>query len=94
MDNISLIPRNKWYKKKIGDPAPSYISIYNNKLYTNFGDEGVATFNLDNPKDPQFENIIKIKQKIQYIQPIHINNKGILFCGDYYSSNIYMTKIN
>lgn len=89
-----FIPRKDWYKKKTGDPEPSYIDIYKNKLYTNFGEKGIAIFDISNPSKPRYEGIIDITNNNNLIQPIHINHRGILFAGDYYWPDIYSKQLN
>ena len=89
-----FIPQKDWYKRKIGDPEPSYIDIYKNKLYTNFGEKGIAIFDISNPSKPRYEGIIDITNNNNLIQPIHINHRGILFAGDYYWPDIYSKQLN
>ena len=91
---FSPIAKKDWYKKKIGDPEPSYIDIYKNKLYTNFGEKGIAIFDISNPSKPRYEGIIDITNNNNLIQPIHINHRGILFAGDYYWPDIYSKQLN
>lgn len=88
-----LVPKCKWYNKKVGDPQPSYMDIYKNKLYVNFGEKGIAVFDISNPNTPHYDCIMSICDG-NLIQPIHINDRGILFAGDYYWSNVYTKKIN
>ncbi|WP_295435958.1 hypothetical protein [uncultured Prevotella sp.] len=90
---LYLIPKRDWYFKKIGDPSPSYIDIYDNNLYVNFGEKGVAKFDIANPESIKYNGIINIS-KNKLIQPIHINYKGILFAGDYYWPTIYTVNLN
>ena len=88
------IPQKDWYKKAIGDPEPSYIALYKNKLYTNFGEKGIAVFDITNPATPKYIKTDKLSNGMfDYIQPIHINYKGIIYGGDYYSSQIYSKQI-
>lgn len=89
-----LIPKSDWYKKQIGDPEPSYIDIYDNFLFVNFGEKGIAKFNISNPQYPQYMGIKKVSINEKFIQPIHINHKGILFAGDFYWPKIYSIKVN
>lgn len=88
------IPQKDWYKKAIGDPEPSYISLYENRIYTNFGEKGIAVFDITNPAIPKYIKTDKLSSSMfDYIQPIHINYKGIIYGGDYYSSQIYSKQI-
>lgn len=88
------IPPKYWYKKAIGDPEPSYIALYHNKLYTNFGEKGIAVFDITNPEIPKYIKTNKLSNgAFDYVQPIHINYKGIIYGGDYYSSEIYSKQI-
>ncbi len=89
---VTFIPKTNYYTTKIGDCQPTHLDIYNNKLYTNFGEKGVAVFDLIQPFKPRFEKIMSINNKM--ILPIHINQRGLLFSGNYYSSNIYAISIN
>lgn len=91
--HFSPIAQKDWYTKKIGDPEPSYLDIYKNKLYTNFGEKGIAIFDISNPSQPYYEGIINITNNNNIIQPIHISHKGILFAGDYYWPNIYSKQL-
>jgi len=90
--SVTLIPKKTWYKKKIGDPEPSYIDLYDNKIYTNFGEKGVAVFDITHPNRAKFERTIDIANN-NFIQPIHINKKGTLFAGAFYHPEIYSYKI-
>mgnify|MGYP000380701894 CR=1 FL=1 len=98
MDNIksaiSLIPKKDYYKTKIGDPEPTHLDIYKNRLYANFGEKGVAVFNITQPFNPIYENIVDANNEGAMILPLHINYKGILFTGDYYWSDIYFKKLD
>lgn len=91
--SYTAIPKDIFYSTLIGDPEPSYISRYGNKLYTNFGEKGVAVFNIEELGTPKFEKIISVGNNGSMILPLHINNNGILFTGDYYWNNIYSYKI-
>ncbi len=91
--HLSLIPRNEWYKRKIGDPPPSYIDVFEDKLYVNFGEKGIAVFSLEDPKMPHFLRIVDVSEG-SYIQPIHINYRGLLYGGDYYWPDIYEIELD
>lgn len=89
-----LIPRSLYYSKITGDPQPSYIEIYKNKIYTNFGEKGIAVFSLaDSMSKSQFV-CIKNYADGNMILPIYIDNNGILYMGGYNNEKIYIKKID
>lgn len=92
--NVALIPRQKWQNKKSGDPQPTFIDIYRNNIYVNLADKGVAVFDISSPFFPVYKTNIKIKESfIDYVYPIHIDDKGLLYSGNQYFSNINITKL-
>ena len=90
---FSTIPHEVYYSTLIGDPEPSFISVYEDKLYTNFGEKGVAVFELKEPNKPKFKEVVDINNNGNMILPIHINNRGVIFTGDYYWNDIYSYRI-
>lgn len=83
------IPSSKWYSKTTGDMQPTYIARYNNKLFVNFAEKGVAEFKIDNEGKPFFNGFVDVSEEAVLIQPIHISDKGYLYTGSYYWRNIY-----
>ena len=92
--SFTEIPRQFYYKTLIGDPEPTYISEYKNRLYTNFGEKGIAVFNLKTSNKVTFEKIIDAGNNGNMILPLHINSKGVLFTGNYYWNVFYSYQIN
>lgn len=91
--HVSLIPPKYNYKTLIGDCEPTHLSLYKNKLYVNYGEKGVAVFDIRHPFNPNFENVIDVANDGNMILPIHINHRGIIFSGDYYWSDIYAKQL-
>lgn len=91
---VCLIPSGDFYKTKIGDPEPTHLDIYDNILYANFGEKGVAMFDISKPLEPVYKGIIDAGNAGNMILPIHINHKGILFSGDYYWDDIYKKSLH
>lgn len=93
MDNIkttfSAIPHETYYSTLIGDPEPSFVTVYEDKLYTNFGEKGVAIFELKDPSKPLFKDVLNVNNNGNVILPMHINAKGVLFTGDYYWNDLF-----
>lgn len=92
--SFTEIPRQLYYKTLIGDPEPTYISEYGNRLYTNFGEKGVASFDVTDLNNPKFEKVINVCNDGNMILPLNISRKGILFTGDYYWNDIYSYQLN
>ncbi|MCM1312629.1 MAG: hypothetical protein NC206_03595 [Bacteroides sp.] len=93
LTTFSRIPTSDYYKTRIGDPEPSHIDIYGDSIYTNFGEKGVAIFDISNPGIPIYEGVKDIGNNGNMILPLHINNSGVVLTGDYYWSDIYNCKI-
>lgn len=91
---VCLIPKEDYYTTKTGDPEPTHLDIYENRLYVNFGEKGVAVFNVTQPFNPIYENIVDANNDGAMILPLHINHRGILFIGDYYWPDIYFKKLD
>lgn len=89
---VVLIPRIDWYQSKIGDPQPSHIDLYEKKIYTNFGEKGVAVFDVEDAV-VKYKGIINIPGTDK-ILPIHITEKGILLVGDYKDGSITSFNLN
>lgn len=90
---ICFIPRSDYYATKIGDPEPSYLDIYGDNLYVNFGEKGVAVFDISRPSSPKYEGVVDAGNSGNMILPLHINRRGILFTGDYYWESIYQKQL-
>lgn len=93
LTTFSRIPISDYYKTRIGDPEPSHIDIYEDYIYTNFGEKGMAVFDISNPNIPIYKGVKDVGNNGNMILPLHINNCGVVFTGDYYWSNIYSYKI-
>lgn len=89
---VELIPPNNWYKTKTGDPQPSHISLYKNKIYVNFCEKGVAVFNR-NDSTLKYEKLINAANG-KMILPLDINHDGILLLGDFNSEKIFSYNLN
>lgn len=88
------IPKSDYYKcKKLGDPHPSHLDIYQKKLYTNFGEKGVAIFDIDNDTMLRYISTKQIPN-IDISLPIHITNNGVLLVGDYNREKISSYNLN
>lgn len=98
MDNIKsyavLIPRSYYYKTITGDSQPSYIDIYNNKIYVNFCEKGVAVFSLPVFKSKSEFIGLKDFSGGKMILPIYIDKTGTMFMGSFDNENIYSIKLN
>ncbi len=81
-----------WYKMTTGDMQPTYIQKLNNTVYLNFGELGVAVFDVRNPTHPSLVSIDRIEDN-GLIQPIHISSDSTLFAGSYYFRKIFHKKI-
>lgn len=90
-----FIPCENWYNRVNGDPQPSQIDVYGDFIYTNFSEKGIAVFMKSNNHSDKvrFLRIINVADGKQ-ILPIHINNKGVLFMGDFRRNNIYTYNLN
>jgi len=91
--NCTLIPPTDWYSKSTGDLAPSFIDRYWDIVYTNFGEKGVASFDIARPFAPRYVKTIDITGRNALIQPIHITPEGRLCSGSYYWSDIYIYQL-
>jgi len=91
--NCALIPDTDWYSKSTGDLAPSFIDKYRNAVYTNFGEKGVAAFDITLPFAPRYVKTIDVTGRNALIQPIRITPKGRLYSGSYYRSDIYIYEL-
>jgi len=84
-----LIPQSEWYSRKTGDPQPSHIDIYKDKIYVNFCERGVAIFSKPNPtRGSKYENLINVTNG-KMILPLKINDKGVLLLGSFNSEKIF-----
>ncbi len=97
LDNIKVncarIPAEDWYSKSTGDLAPSFIGRYRDAVYTNFGEKGVAVFDIARPFEPRYVKTLDVTGCNALIQPIHITPKGRLCSGGYYWSDIYIYQL-
>ena len=91
--NCALIPPTDWYSKSTGDLAPSFIDRYRDIVYTNFGEKGVALFDITRPFEPRYAGTVDVTGRNALIQPIHITPEGRLCSGSYYRSDIYIYQL-
>jgi len=91
--NCALVPPADWYSKSTGDLAPSFIDRYRNTVYTNFGEKGVALFDITRPFAPRYAGTVDVTGRNALIQPIHITPEGRLCSGSYYWSDIYIYQL-
>lgn len=86
------IPHDEYYSTVVGDPQPSHIALYNNQIYVNFCERGLAIFSMsDEPSNIEFvrtENFANGKM----ILPLTIDEKGWLFGGSFNNEKIYTYK--
>ena len=98
LDSVKLkaciIPKENDYEIKIGDPSPTFLCLCNNKIYTNYGEKGVAVFDISEPKSPKFETIIEGCTKGNVVYPIYSDSEGRLFMGAYHWPDIYRLDLN
>lgn len=92
--NVSLIPGHDWYRKSTGDLAPSFIDKHHSTIYTNFGEKGVAMFDIARPFVPQYVKTQDVTGCNALIQPIHITSTDWLYAGSYYWSDMYGYKLS
>lgn len=90
--SVILIPETDWYSKNTGDKQPTYIAQYDNRVYVNFAEKGLAVFDISDPGKPRYEGINDISGDGALIQPIYVN-EGKLFGGSYYWSTLYSREI-
>ncbi|WP_302989928.1 hypothetical protein [Paraprevotella clara] len=90
---ICLVPQDDYYTTKIGDPEPSHLDIYGDNLYVNFGEKGVAIFDISEPSSPIYEGVFDAGNSDNMILPLHISHRGFLFTGDYYWESIYQKQL-
>lgn len=93
LDNIAnkivLIPASDWYHKTTGDRQPSYLKKFENNVYLNFAEKGVAIFDVSNPDNPYYSGTNDLSNDRALIQPIDVTDDGKLFTGSYYWKTIY-----
>jgi len=92
--NCTLIPDTDWYSKSTGDLAPSFIDKYRRTVYTNFGEKGVALFDITRPFEPRYVRTLDVTGCNALIQPICITSEGELYSGSYYWSDIYIYELS
>lgn len=86
------IPTADYYSIETGDPEPSHLMIYEDNLYTNFGEKGIAIFDISSPATPVYRGYKDAGNDGNMILPLDINYKGVIFTGDYYWNDIYNYK--
>lgn len=87
------IPHNKFYSTIIGDPQPSHIALYNNHIYVNFCEKGIAVFSMsDEPSNIKFIKTEDFTNN-NTILPIIIDEYGWLFGGSFENDKIYTYKL-
>jgi len=92
--NCASVPDTDWYSKSTGDLAPSFIDRYRDAVYTNFGEKGVALFDIARPFEPRYVRTVDVTGCNALIQPIHITPDGRLCSGSYYWSDIYIYRLS
>lgn len=85
----TIIPRELDYEKQIGDPSPSFLCVRGHHLFTNYGEKGLAMFDLSDPADPRFDGLIEGCTENDVIYPIYLDAEGRLFMGAYHWPDIY-----
>lgn len=88
------IPAKDYYSIETGDPEPSHLMVYGDSLCTNFGEKGIAIFDISIPATPVYRGYKDAGNNGNMILPLHINHQGLIFTGDYYWNDIYNYKIN
>lgn len=84
-----LVPRQYYYSRVTGDPQPSHIATYRNKIYVNFCEKGVAEFSIPtNRTQSRFLKLLNIFDS-KMILPICIDSKGMMYVGSFYNEDIY-----
>lgn len=91
--NATLIPSADWYSESTGDLAPSFIERHQSTIYTNFGEKGVAVFDITRSFTPKYVKTQDVSKCNALIQPIHITSTGWLYSGNYYWNDIYSYKL-
>ena len=87
------IPRDEFYSTMTGDPQPSHIAVYNNRIYVNFCEKGFAIFSMsDVPSNIKFIRTVDFTNG-KTILPITIDEKGWLFGGSFDNEEIYTYKL-
>lgn len=88
-----IIPSTDYFKTETGDPEPTHLMIYGDSLYTNFGEKGIAIFDISKPVKPVYRGYKDAGNDGNMILPLHINHKGVVFTGDYYWNDLYNYRI-
>lgn len=87
------IPRDEFYSTMTGDPQPSHIALYNNRIYVNFCEKGFAIFSMsDVPSNIEFIRTVDFTNG-KTILPLTIDEKGWLFGGSFDNEKIYTYKL-
>ena len=90
---VCKIPRNEFYSTIIGDPEPSHIALYNNRIYVNFCEKGFAIFSMsDDPSNIKFIKTVDFTNG-KTILPLTIDEKGWLLGGSFDNEKIYTYKL-
>ena len=93
--NFVCIPKGNWAHKRSGDPQPTFIDIFRDKIYINSAEKGIAVFDVSNPEKPVFIEMKNIADNnINYVYPIHITQSGVLLVGSQYLNKIYCIRLN
>ena len=91
---IVKVPVKDWWKNNTGgDFQPTYIGMYKNRIFVNFGEKGVASFNINDPLNPKYTGIVKATDNNNLIVPIFVSNKGVLYSGSHYFPTIYIKRL-
>lgn len=87
-----LVPKDQWYSAKVGDKEPTCIEKYQNEIFVNFADKGVAIFDVTNPSQANFVQTLNIGNDGGHVQPFHITEMGLIVSGNYWWDDIYVYK--
>lgn len=87
-----LVPKDQWYTVKVGDKEPTCIEKYQNEVFVNFADKGVAVFDVTNPNQVKFEQTLSIGNDGGHVQPFHITETGVIVSGNYWWDDTYVYK--
>lgn len=88
-----IIPRTQWYSVNVGDKEPTFIEKYQNRIYVNFADKGLAEFDISNPSNPKFKGTTDVGNNGSHVQPFHIVSGGIIVSGNYWWDDLYVYEL-
>lgn len=88
-----LVPKQYYYSKVTGDPQPSHIATYRDKIYVNFCEKGVAVFTTPSSKNQARFLTVQNDFDNKMILPLYIDKKGMMYAGSFDNKDVYTHKL-